>query len=66
MAKPSGNQHEQRISMEIVVDAYTEEECAMAWYCVSVSGTRVDLEVRLRQVIGVVVAADAMASRRTI
>lgn len=24
---------EHRITMEIVVDTYTEEECAMGWYC---------------------------------
>ncbi len=35
-------------------------------FAVSVSRTRVDLVVLLRQVIGVVGAADAMASRRTI
>ena len=33
MAMQGNNQHEQRISMQIVVDAYSEEECAMAWYC---------------------------------
>lgn len=33
MALQGNNPREQRISMEIVVDAYTEEECAMAWYC---------------------------------
>jgi hypothetical protein len=27
--------HEHRIMMEIVVDTYTDEECAMGWYCVS-------------------------------
>ncbi|WP_436226277.1 calcium-binding protein [Cupriavidus necator] len=34
MARPGiDNKREQRISMGIVVAAYTEEECAMAWYC---------------------------------
>jgi hypothetical protein len=34
MSKPGINpQREHRITMEIVVDAYNEEECAMAWYC---------------------------------
>ena len=34
MAKKKLNaEREHRIEMEIVVDAYTEEECAMSWYC---------------------------------
>ena len=34
MAKTKLNaEREHRIEMEIVVDAYTEEECAMSWYC---------------------------------
>jgi hypothetical protein len=34
MAKPeTAAAREHRISMEIVVDAYNEEECAMAWHC---------------------------------
>jgi Calcium binding len=34
MAKPETDAaREHRITMEIVVDAYNEEECAMAWYC---------------------------------
>ena len=34
MAKTKLNaEREHRIEMEVVVDAYTEEECAMSWYC---------------------------------
>ncbi|SAL06245.1 Calcium binding protein [Caballeronia calidae] len=34
MAKTKLNaEREHRIEREIVVDAYTEEECAMSWYC---------------------------------
>jgi hypothetical protein len=34
MAKPETDAaREHRITMEIVVDAYNEEECAMAWHC---------------------------------
>jgi len=29
---PTDKTHERRISMEIVVDAYTESERAMGWY----------------------------------
>ena len=33
MAKAKLNaEREHRIEMEVVVDAYTEEECAMSWY----------------------------------
>jgi len=34
MAKPKKDEkREHRIDMEIVVDTYNEEECAMGWYC---------------------------------
>ncbi|CAP63830.1 MULTISPECIES: calcium-binding protein [Cupriavidus] len=49
MAKPGVNQHEQRISMEIVVDAYTEEECAMAWYCHLEDSLSFPFEARVHQ-----------------
>ncbi|MDW3688599.1 calcium-binding protein [Cupriavidus sp. CV2] len=49
MAKPGDNQHEQRISTEIVVDAYTEEECAMAWYCHLEDSLSFPFEARVRQ-----------------
>jgi hypothetical protein len=49
MAEPSDNQRAQRISMEIVVDAYTEEECAMAWYCHLEDSLRFPFEARVRQ-----------------
>lgn len=35
--------------MEIVVDAYTEEECAMAWYCHLEDGLTFPFEARVRQ-----------------
>jgi hypothetical protein len=34
MPRPKLNRaREKRITDEIVVDAYNEEECAMSWYC---------------------------------
>jgi hypothetical protein len=50
MAKPRiDNKREQRIAMEIVVDAYTEEECAMAWYCHLEESLSFPFEARVRQ-----------------
>ncbi|WP_028215222.1 calcium-binding protein [Paraburkholderia mimosarum] len=40
---------EQRITMEIVVDAYTEEECAMAWHCHLEDQLSFPFEARVRQ-----------------
>lgn len=49
MAKPGiDNKRERRISMEIVVDAYTEEECAMAWYCHLEDSLSFPFEARVR------------------
>ncbi|WER50674.1 calcium-binding protein [Cupriavidus sp. WKF15] len=35
--------------MEIVVDAYTEEECAMAWYCHLEDSLSFPFDARVRQ-----------------
>ncbi|MCY0853521.1 calcium-binding protein [Cupriavidus sp. D39] len=49
MAKPGiDNKRERRISMEIVVDAYTEDECAMAWYCHLEDSLSFPFEARVR------------------
>ncbi|AEI82168.1 hypothetical protein CNE_BB1p07510 (plasmid) [Cupriavidus necator N-1] len=45
------SKREQRISMEIVVDAYTEEECAMAWYCHLEETLSFPFEARVRQTL---------------
>jgi Calcium binding len=49
MAKPETDAaRELRISMEIVVDAYDDEECAMAWHCYLEEQLAFPFEARVR------------------
>ncbi len=49
MAKPETDAaREHRISMEIVVDAYDDEECAMAWHCYLEEQLAFPFEARVR------------------
>ncbi|MCY0853679.1 calcium-binding protein [Cupriavidus sp. D39] len=52
MPKPKprfDSKREHRITMEIVVDAYNEEERAMGWYCYLEEQLRFPFEARIRQ-----------------
>lgn len=50
MPKPRiDRKREQRITMEIVVDAYNEEERAMGWYCYLEEQLTFPFEARVRQ-----------------
>ncbi|KWA86272.1 hypothetical protein WL29_10980 [Burkholderia ubonensis] len=48
-ASAADAKREHRISMEIVVDAYTEEECAMAWSCHLEDQLSFPFKARVRQ-----------------
>ncbi|RQS68167.1 hypothetical protein DID96_20090 [Burkholderia sp. Bp8963] len=48
-ASTTDAKREHRITMEIVVDSYTEEECAMAWYCHLENQLAFPFKARVRQ-----------------